>query len=213
MPLRYNHNAPFAMTGDAPAWRRANSKLRIRVNGKWMRLVSKKRNVELKRVFRPVEYFCKQGRGYQEAVLQSIKPSNTDTKFIHFAMTHSFSQAAVSWRHQKIFVNRAVAIADFDTYMPKKLEYFSGMIAFEPWLMFFEDSRESAYFPLWRAVIEVPRKTKSASLARKGDYDALCWARDLDGLGEIEAAAASLLGGPAPHILRALDAPIRVIDA
>lgn len=185
----------------------------IRVGDQWMRVVSRHAGKDITTVMRPVEFFCGPSHEFQfESMLASIRPADSSVKFIHLALTHTASEAPISWRNELFFVDRDVAIADFNAYMPRAIpHYLSAFIAFEAWNIFFDDSEKDVVFPMWRGVLEVPREVRTAKIPRVLDGEIKLWAVDLNNLEDIEEASRSLLSAPSPEILDRLDAPVRLV--
>jgi hypothetical protein len=186
----------------------------VRVGDRWMKVVGKRTGKDSITLIRPVEFFCGPARELQSnSMLASVRQADSNTKFIHLALTHTNTDAPISWRFEQFFVDRDVAIADFNAYRPRAIDqYFSAFISYEAWNIFFDDSEENIIFPIWRAVLEIHRKVKIAKIPRILDGEIKLFLADLDGLEEIEDASRSLLSAPTPTILQHLDAPVRLVQ-
>ena len=185
----------------------------VRVGSKWMRVVSARKEEKVTALIRPVEYFSTGAdQEFQSAAQHSaLKAEDGAARFIHVAMTHAESKPPVPWRKTKKFIDRNVAIADFDTYLcAAGYHYDSGLIAYEAWTVWVDDCR-CIDFSLWRGVLEITRKSKCPKFP-ESDWGCIkLWAVDLKSLEEIEEATKSLLSAPAPKILDHLEAPVRLV--
>lgn len=207
------HKDQLKRTSNAPTSENTGGAETVRVGSKWMRVVSARKGEKVTALIRAAEYFSGgPDLDFQSAAQQSaLKAEDGSAGFIHIAMTHTEVKPPVAWRKTNKFIDRNVAIADFDLYVcAAGYHYHAAFIAFETWTIWFDDRRD-VDFPLWRGVLEVARKSKSPEFP-EADWGCIkLWARDLKGLEEIEEASRSLLSAPSPEILAHLDAPVRLV--
>jgi hypothetical protein len=164
-------------------------------------------------LIRAVEYFSGgRDQDFQSAAQGSaLRAEDGSARFIHVAMTHTEAKSPISWRKTNKFIDRNVAITDFELYMcAAGYHYHAAFIAFEAWNIWIDDRRHID-FPIWRGVLDVARKSKSPEFPESDWGRIKLWARDLESLEEIEGAAKSLLSAPAPRILAHLEAPVRLV--
>lgn len=184
----------------------------LRVGGKWMKVVSARKGMEITDVIRPVEYFSRGSLFDLQAAARnwSLTP-DFQSKFIQVAMTETGSELPVSYRSGNRYIDRGVAIADFDINLSKAgYDYHSAFIVFDSCEFWF-DEVDIVEFPIWRGVLEVPRGTKVHNSPTAVGHFVKVSVGNLKSLEEIEAACVSLLSAPEPKILEQLEAPARFV--
>jgi hypothetical protein len=207
------HKDQQTRTNNAPASRSTGGDAAVRVGSKWMKVVSARQGEKVTALIRPVEYFSGGvEREFQLAAQDGpLKTENGSARFVHVAMTHTESKPPVTWRKTNKFIDRNVAITDFDLYLcAAGYHYHAAFIAYEAWTIWFDDVN-IVDFPLWRGVVEVVRKSRPPEFPESDWGSIKLWVRGLESLEEIEEASRSLLTVPSPEILDHLGAPVRLM--